>query len=1119
MFRKRLSALVQVLILFLSMFAWSAAAHAAGEHTINGITVATILPNGQNGSPYSFQIQPTGTGTAAGPYTFQMTGGALPLGLTISPTGLVSGASCEHTNGSHNFDLRITAAGGAVGDFSGQAHFQMNMTSTGGSGNCVITLGDIPTTGTVGITYGATIGAVGGTGSGYVFTLASGSLPAGVAMGASGTLNGTPTTAGTYTFTVLVTDSAGNTGVRTYTVTIGVPPIVVNPPTLPPATNGTPYTANISATGGTGTGYTFAVTAGAPPPGLTLAASGALTGTPTTAGTYGFTVTATDSGGNKGLRAYTLVVQPGAVLTVAPPVLPNGIEDSPYAQTITASGGTGTGYSFVVTAGTLPAGITLAASGALAGTPTTPGTYTFTVKATDSAGNTGTRDYTLLIQPIGAIVISPPTLPDGTILAAYAQTISATGGTGTGYQFTVAAGALPTGLTLAADTGVLSGTASARGTFSFTVQVQDSGAHTATQAYVVKIVGHTLTIDPATLPGGTNGTPYAPQTVTASGGAAPYAYAVTAGTVPPGLTFSAAGVLSGTPTSVGTYGFTVTATDVDGDTGTRAYTVAINAGQVLTVLPTELPFGYWHTPYSATVTAVGGTGTGYTFAITAGALPAGLTMTSGGIISGSPNVTGDFNLTVTATDSAGNTGLRAYTLHIDPGAVLAINPPTLPGGMVNVPYSVTVVASGGVAPYTYAVLGGALPTGLSLNTATGVIGGTPRVTGAFVVTIGAVDSLGNYGNRVYNLAISARPDPSKDREVIGLIDAQFGQANRFAEGQVNNVMRHMESLHSAFDCSIDNQLRVTQDTAGRRLPGQSVGDPNAANGGAVNAGTRAEDTRDKTTCDHGLRLWAAGAIDFDRNGSNRFDSEAITLGLDAKLSDRLILGAGFGLGFSDERVGLNGTHAKGDATTALAYASFNPAGSLYLDALGGFSWVKLDNRRYVTANGNILASKRKGDVGFLSVALTGETRLQEVLLAGYARFDYYDINLDGFSEVGTDPFALTFAKSQQKREVAVLGLRAERDYAQSWGILRPKLRAEYRRRFNGSYDQAIAYSDTPGTLYQLVRASNEADNVALTAGLEALTGGVSISIEYGTSGMSLHTLGGQQVRLMVRTRL
>ena len=166
MFRKRLSALVQVLILFLSMFAWSAAAHAAGEHTINGITVATILPNGQNGSPYSFQIQPTGTGTAAGPYTFQMTGGSLPLGLTISPTGLVSGASCEHTNGSHNFDLRITAAGGAVGDFSGQAHFQMNMTSTGGSGNCVITLGDIPTTGTVGITYGATIGAVGGTGSG-----------------------------------------------------------------------------------------------------------------------------------------------------------------------------------------------------------------------------------------------------------------------------------------------------------------------------------------------------------------------------------------------------------------------------------------------------------------------------------------------------------------------------------------------------------------------------------------------------------------------------------------------------------------------------------------------------------------------------------------------------------------------------------------------------------------------------------------------------------------------------------------------------------------------------------------------------------------------------------------
>ena len=161
-------------------------------------------------------------------------------------------------------------------------------------------------------------------------------------------------------------------------------------------------------------------------------------------------------------------------------------------------------------------------------------------------------------------------------------------------------GALPAGLTLEADTGLLAGTPSARGSFGFTVQVTDSGSHTASQAYVVDILGHSLTLDPASLPAGTNGTPYPAQTLVASGGLAPYAYAVTAGTVPPGLVLGSDGVLSGTPTSAGTFGFSVTSTDLDGDTVTRAYTVTINAGQVLTVLPTALPAGYWQTPYSAT---------------------------------------------------------------------------------------------------------------------------------------------------------------------------------------------------------------------------------------------------------------------------------------------------------------------------------------------------------------------------------------------------------------------------------------------------------------------------------------------------------------------------------------
>jgi hypothetical protein len=173
-----------------------------------------------------------------------------------------------------------------------------------------------------------------------------------------------------------------------------------------------------------------------------------------------------------------------------------------------------------------------------------------------------------------------------------------------------------------------------------------------------------ITLAPISLPSGTAGTPYS-QIVSASGGIAPYGYSVTAGSLPAGLGInSGTGEISGTPSVAGTSNFTVTATDASGCTGTRAYTLVISvACPAIAVLPATLPNGSTAVAYNGTLTASAGTAP-FVFAVAAGGLPTGLSLTSGGVLSGTPTVAGTFTFTVGVTDANGCTGSRGYSVQI-----------------------------------------------------------------------------------------------------------------------------------------------------------------------------------------------------------------------------------------------------------------------------------------------------------------------------------------------------------------------------------------------------------------------------------------------------------------------
>jgi large repetitive protein len=388
----------------------------------------------------------------------------------------------------------------------------------------------------------------------------------------------------------------------------------VLPPGVTTAPNNYSATIAVSKAGAAGAAVTFALTAGSLPPGLTMpAGSGSgtvISGNPTKAGTFNFTVKATD-GNLTATLAYqiTVTVQGppdqllctaanGSYLSSGTCVLPDATLGVPYQGHLVTSHNAGGTLSIV--AGALPAGLTLpatfgAAGDTVGGTVTQPlgeyNTYTFTVQGTGDQGQPLYQPYQISVDPNQPLIIDLPsydgaTLPPAMVGGAYALGFGFSGGAAP-YTWSVASGSLPPGLALTSpyatsgdNNSQLSGTPTTAGTYTFTMRLSDYDGQQATQQ-VSLTVDPPLQITPTTLPAGTVGVKYS-RDLPAQGGTPPYTWSVvnTINELPPGLTLDTTApdynnVLTGTPTQAGTFSFPMQVQDSQDNTVSGTLTITI----------------------------------------------------------------------------------------------------------------------------------------------------------------------------------------------------------------------------------------------------------------------------------------------------------------------------------------------------------------------------------------------------------------------------------------------------------------------------------------------------------------------------------------------------------------
>ena len=343
-----------------------------------------------------------------------------------------------------------------------------------------------PPRGEVGATYYYKIGAHAGC-LPYHFKIDSGQLPPGLKLSdldeRTGLVSGVPSEGGTWSAWISLHDCAAKSAETLFTFEVWDRSWAIKTTSLPSAVAGSPYSVTLQAGDHPTTVVTWTVTAGSLPAGLTLEPkTGTISGTPTTAGTSTFTITATSSDIQSVTRVDSREFTLNVVALAASASRTSAEVGLAFRSTLLATGGRAP-YTWSATGGT-PAGLNVSSDGTISGVPTRVGSYTLTAHLVDANGEAKDVQVPLVVHR--RLAIATKRLPAAVAGAAYHGSVTVQGGAG-GLRFGIAAGALPRGLKLATRTGAISGKPASAGTFHVTLRVRDALGAVAKRVFTLVV--------------------------------------------------------------------------------------------------------------------------------------------------------------------------------------------------------------------------------------------------------------------------------------------------------------------------------------------------------------------------------------------------------------------------------------------------------------------------------------------------------------------------------------------------------------------------------------------------------------------------------------------------------
>ena len=395
------------------------------------------------------------------------------------------------------------------------------------------------------------------------------------------------------------------------------------------------------------------------------------------------------------------------------------------------------------------------------------------------------------------------------------------------------------------------------------------------------------------------------------------------------------------------------------------------------------------------------------------------------------------------------------------------------------------------------------------------------------------------------LTVNARPDPSKDPEVRGVLDAQVRTAERFARTQMDNVAQRLDQLHNDGDGHDTMEIRLSQPQARLRsdlpygmsgqqsrygygnragqpmtsreamlanlapnapwMPGAPLGVAPAVSGGEGSAdGTAAPRNAAAGGADtRPLHVWANGDLSFGKelpNGSveTRFTTSGITVGMDGRATDNLKLGVAIGFAWDHSRIGTHGSESDAANASLAFYGSFKAAEKTYIDLIVGTGYGTINSTRLSTAGQVFLDGKRRNSQIFAALIGTFEARAGRLEIAPYLRADGIWVHLAPYTETGSPIWALAYQATNDNTLNGAFGtkLRYPLDEAGHWLVT---AKGEYRTRLSGGYTQLLDYADiigANGSPYVITGYGSSSSTFTGGLGLEARLEAMSLRLYY-----------------------